>query len=120
MVQFHLKRDSLTFHFTANECDDLADKIADAHRGFIPMILFENRPDACNNLAGTMAVVDNSLQDVAHLIEIGICLCKQSQADASVCDERRQWLVDFVRNRSGHRSYRCLLGSLCELPPRCP
>src|SRR5215470_18084541 len=65
-----------------------------------------------------MAVIDNALEDVAHLTEIGTRHCKQPQTDTTIRDERRQRLVDLMRNRGGHGSHRRLLACARELATR--
>jgi hypothetical protein len=95
--QFDLKRDAVSFQFTVKYREDLANNIADAYQGLFAAIPSEHRPDACNNLSGTMAIVDDTFQDVAHLIQIGIPLCKQKEYLISRGDA-----VIAVKNETGN------------------
>ena len=120
MLQFDLKmRDSLTLHFSVNKCEGLANEIVDAHRSFFAAIVSEHRADACNDLTGTMASIDDALEGRLGLAEIGLVAREPSQAGAGIGHDRRQWLVNFVRDRGGHHCCRGLSAYSCELAPRC-
>jgi hypothetical protein len=86
-----------------NKREHLVHKVPDVHRRLFTATASEHHPDACNDVTGTMTVIDYSPEDSTHLIEISIRLCKQPQADHPVCDERRQRLINFVGNRGDHR-----------------
>src|SRR5262249_490233 len=80
-----------------------------------PLLLLEHRPHAADDLAGTQAVSDDTLQDGADPDKIWRFVVKPAQPGVAARYDRMQRLVDLVRDRGGHFSHRCQLRDAREL-----
>ena len=89
-----------------NKHENFANEVVDAKHNFLVIVLFENRPDTFDHLAGAMGIVDDLRQCRPRLIDVGCRTREPAQAGASGCRNRRQRLVDFVSDGCRHGPHR--------------
>ncbi len=59
-----------------------------------------HRPDGINHLARTIALADNAVQQIARFCNMILGrVRKPAEAGAACRHDRREWLIDFVRDR---------------------
>src|SRR5882762_7503246 len=78
-------------------------------------LLDEERAQACNDICCAIPIADRAPYRFTGALEIWRISAKHPEAGASIRNDARQRLVDFVRNRRSQRAERCDSGYTREL-----
>jgi hypothetical protein len=95
------ERNMVVQHLAFHERDDVCDNVVQGENGVGRVALPCQGAKAGDDFAGPSAVGDRPLDGLAHLFEVGLVPQQPAQAGLAIRHDRRERLVDLMRNRRG-------------------
>src|SRR5262245_2227478 len=97
--QSELDRNAAPLQLTFRKREDLAHELVEIERRPIASISLHHRPDAADEIAGTIGRVANLLERGLHFVEIWLQAAHPACSCVGVRSDARKWLTHLVRDR---------------------
>ena len=94
-----LNGDAVLHHFAAGQGHDLKDCFVDLQAFLLWGRLLDEGADPADDVAGSMTVLDDTIESVLGLLHIGRLARQPAQAGIGVGDHPGERLLDFMGNR---------------------
>ena len=76
------------------------DECIDVHWLHLAGVFFEHRSDSENNVSGATSLFGNVFEDFPHFPRLGAAAVQEPLSSLRIAQDSRQWLVEFVRDRT--------------------
>ena len=104
--ELRLHRDAVLHHFASGQGNDLEDRFVDL-QAILPWgRLLDEGTDPADDVAGSLAVLDDATERLPDLLQIRRLGAKPAQGGIGIGDCRRNWLADFMGNRGRQLPHR--------------
>jgi hypothetical protein len=107
--------DAAAFHFGLGQRNDLVDRLIDVRAVSVRRHLSYQPTNAIDDLAGAIAVPDDTAERLPDLVQSGLSRVEPTQTRVGVGDDRRNRLIDLVRDRGRHLPQQHDPVETCEL-----
>src|SRR5205823_1818846 len=120
LLQLELHRDSPPGHLVPHQHADLAEEVVDVDQQALRGGLLEEAANAGEYRAGSLAILGDVLQCLAHLPEVEAATTEHALDGLRVADDRTERLVDLMGDRGRQFSHQGDAPDMEELLPQTP